>query len=89
MNNGAILLAILGGLLPKMSEMITYGGSLYAPNLHIGRDHFPERWWRQRQRTEVDSAQNFPGEWYFPAGLYMSSLPTQSRKAQARKLALL
>lgn len=43
MNNGATLLAILGGLLPKMSEVITYGGSLYAPNLHIGRDHFPER----------------------------------------------
>lgn len=40
-NNGSPL-AILEGLLPMLSEMITPGEPFYAQNFNRGRGHFPE-----------------------------------------------
>lgn len=61
MNNGA-LLAILGGLLPTMTEMITPGESCHVPNFHHRQWSLSRMLMKRDREREVDSTQKFPTE---------------------------
>lgn len=61
MNNGA-LLAMLGGLLPTMPEMITPGESCHVPNFHHWQWSLSRMLMKRDREREVDSTQKFPIE---------------------------
>ena len=61
MNNGA-LLAMLGGLLPMMTEMITPGEFCHVPNFHHRQWSLSRMLMTRDREREVDFTQKFPTE---------------------------
>ena len=61
MNNGA-LLAMLGGLLPMMTEMITPGEFCHVPNFHHRQWSLSRMLMKRDREREVDFTQKFPTE---------------------------